>query len=63
MNIGAIIAKAKNIYANNNVIVPEHCGVVDEGDGYWVEVYVRVKKDCDTEALHSNAVQTGAHPD
>ena len=53
MDIGAVINRARDIYANDSIIIPEHCGVLEEGDGYWVEVYVRVTKDSNTEELRS----------
>jgi hypothetical protein len=49
MNIVAVITKARDLYTNDDVIIPEHCGVTEDNDGYWVDVCVRVPKDSDTE--------------
>jgi hypothetical protein len=55
MNIQAVIDKAQDMYVNDNVNIPEHCGVLEVNDGYWVEVCVWVPKCPDTETNNSAA--------
>lgn len=50
MNIGAVITKARDIYTMNGVLIPEPSGVTEEDDGYWVDAFVWVPKDEETEA-------------
>jgi hypothetical protein len=42
MDIHDVIEKAQGMYANDNLIFPEHCGVLEMKYGYWVEASVWV---------------------
>ena len=50
MNVGAVITKARDMYIINGVFIFEPSGVEEVNGGYFVEAFLWVPKDEETEA-------------